>query len=158
MEETIIIKETIIATIGNFVKSQTIALQIIKTPKTKKYLLIGGGTALVLVVGFLLFGNGKSLLNRLSSRLDFTNPCSEEKFYTTGTQLCNGYIAFNNGGTFGVGLGNSTQKYLYLPEAYTDFIFAIVVEELGFIPSILILALMFICAKVTFVSRFSCKK
>ena len=78
------------------------------------------------------------------SRFDFSNPCSEEKFYTTGTQLCNGYIAFNNGGLTGLGLGNSTQKYLYLPEAYTDFIFAITVEELGLISGIVILMLMFI--------------
>ena len=44
----------------------------------------------------------------------------------------------------GLGLGNSTQKYLYLPEAYTDFIFAITVEELGLIASIIILIMMFI--------------
>ena len=120
-------------------------LSLIKTPVVKKYLLIGGGSVIAIILAFVLFGSNKSLLNRFLSRTDFTNPCSEEKFYTTGTQLCNGYIAFNNGGLFGVGLGNSTQKYLYLPEAYTDFIFAIVVEELGFIPSILILALMFVC-------------
>ena len=120
-------------------------LSLIKTPKTKKYLLIGSGAVAVIAVIFLFTSTGKSLVNRLESRLDFTNPCSEEKFYTTGTQLCNGYIAFNNGGMFGVGLGNSTQKYLYLPEAYTDFIFAIVVEEFGFVLSILVLALMFVC-------------
>ncbi len=120
-------------------------LSLIKTPKTRKYLLIGSGVVAVLAIGFLFTSTGKGLVDRLVSRLDFTNPCSEEKFYTTGTQLCNGYIAFNNGGALGVGLGNSTQKYLYLPEAYTDFIFAIVVEELGFIPSVFILGLMFVC-------------
>lgn len=64
------------------------------------------------------------------SRFVYKNPCARysEK---TGYQVCNGYIAINNGGLFGVGLGNSTQKYLYLPEAYTDFIFPIIVEELG---------------------------
>ncbi len=97
------------------------------------------------VVGILLMTNGvKVFFERQLSRFDFTNPCSEEKFYTTGTQVCNGYIAFNNGGLTGLGLGNSTQKYLYLPEAYTDFIFAIVVEELGLIVSIIILLMMFI--------------
>jgi len=42
-------------------------------------------------------------------------------------------------GLFGVGIGNSTQKYLYLPESYTDFIFPVIVEELGLITGILIL-------------------
>ena len=45
----------------------------------------------------------------------------------------------HNGGLFGTGLGNSTQKYLYLPEAHTDFIFAILVEELGLIAGILVI-------------------
>ena len=87
----------------------------------------------------------RSFFDRQISRMtSFGNPCSEEKFYTTGNQLCNGYIAFNNGGITGLGLGNSTQKYLYLPEAYTDFIFAITVEELGLVASIIILLLMLI--------------
>ena len=77
--------------------------------------------------------------------VDFGNPCSEEKFYTSGNQLCNGYIAINNGNWKGLGLGDSTQKYLYLPEAYTDFIFAIIVEELGFIGGTITLIVMFIC-------------
>ena len=69
------------------------------------------------------------------SRLTFKNPCTR---YTeeTGYQVCNGFIAINNGGLFGKGLGNSTQKYLYLPEAHTDFIFPIMVEELGLLFSI----------------------
>ncbi len=93
----------------------------------------------------LLMSNGVQVFfERQLSRFDYFNPCSEEKFYTTGTQLCNGFIAFNNGGLTGLGLGNSTQKYLYLPEAYTDFIFAIITEELGLIVAIIILILMFI--------------
>ena len=96
-----------------------------------------------IIVILLLMNNGVQVFfERQLSRFDFANPCSEEKFYTTGNQLCNGYIAFNNGGLTGLGLGNSTQKYLYLPEAYTDFIFAITVEELGLIASIIILLLM----------------
>ncbi len=120
-------------------------LSLKKSDKSKRYLLIGSVAVIAIGVMFLFFYKNGALLKRIQARIDFTNPCSEEKFYTTGTQLCNGYIAFNNGGLFGVGLGNSTQKYLYLPEAYTDFIFAIVVEELGYLLSILILALMFVC-------------
>lgn len=96
-----------------------------------------------LLVGYYLFNT--SSFDRQISRLDFANPCSENKFYTTGNQVCNSYIAFNNGDLFnGKGLGNSTQKYLYLPESHTDFIFAIIVEELGFIPSVVIILLYFI--------------
>ncbi len=119
-------------------------LALDKTEKTKKRLFIGGAVV-VLIFSFLLFFTKASfLVDRIESRMTFRNPCSEENFYTTGTQLCNGLIAFNNGGLTGLGLGNSTQKYLYLPEAYTDFIFAITVEELGLVASIGILLLMFI--------------
>lgn len=93
----------------------------------------------------LVVGSGKSLiLERQLQRLDFSKPCSEEKFYTDGNQICNAYIAVNNGGLFGKGLGNSTQKYLYLPESHTDFIFAIVLEELGLIVGIVVLVIYFL--------------
>lgn len=51
----------------------------------------------------------------------------------TGWQVVQSLNAIGSGGLFGVGLGNSTQKYLYLPEAHNDFIFSIIAEELGFI-------------------------
>ena len=112
--------------------------------KVKRNIILGIFGFGVLVI-LLLVNNGVQVFfERQLARFDFTNPCGEEKFYTTGNQLCNGYIAFNNGGLTGLGLGNSTQKYLYLPEAYTDFIFAITVEELGLIASIGILLLMFV--------------
>ena len=112
--------------------------------KIKKRILITGGIGIVMVV-LLLMNNGiQVFFERQLQRFDFTRPCSEEKFYSTGTQVCNGYIAFNNGGLTGLGLGNSTQKYLYLPEAYTDFIFAIITEELGFLGAGLILLMIFI--------------
>ena len=92
----------------------------------------------------IIMGSGKNLiLERQLQRLDFARPCSEEKFYTDGNQICNAYIAVNNGGLFGKGLGNSTQKYLYLPESHTDFIFAIVLEELGLIVGIIVLIVYF---------------
>ena len=55
----------------------------------------------------------------------------------------NSYDAIVNGGWFGLGLGNSIEKRGYLPEAQTDFVFSIVIEELGFIGASLILALLF---------------
>lgn len=50
-----------------------------------------------------------------------------------GYQIMNSLYAYGSGGLFGVGLGNSTQKFIYLPACYTDFIFAIIGEELGFV-------------------------
>lgn len=113
------------------------------SPKIKRNIILSMlGVGVIVVV--LLMNNGVQIFfERQLARFNFANPCSEEKFYTTGNQLCNGYIAFNNGGLGGLGLGNSTQKYLYLPEAYTDFIFAITVEELGLIAAIGILFLLF---------------
>lgn len=96
------------------------------------------GIAIVLLVIALLY-NGNDLLNsRQLSRLQFKNPCTRYA-EETGYQVCNGFIAIHNGGLFGVGLGNSSQKYLYLPEAHTDFIFPILVEELGAIVGVLVL-------------------
>ena len=89
-------------------------------------------------VAFLMF-SGKELLNsRQLQRFQFKEPCNR---YTedTGYQVCNGFIAIHNGGLFGVGLGNSSQKYLYLPESHTDFIFPIIVEELGALVGVLII-------------------
>ena len=56
-------------------------------------------------------------------------------------QLSNALIAFNNGGLFGVGLGDSKQKYLYIPEPHNDFIFSIIGEELGFVGCTVIIVL-----------------
>ncbi|MFD0897956.1 FtsW/RodA/SpoVE family cell cycle protein [Loigolactobacillus binensis] len=65
---------------------------------------------------------------------------------TDGKQLVNSYYAINNGGWFGVGLGNSIQKRGYLPEPYTDFIMSITAEELGLVAVIIILALVYFLA------------
>lgn len=59
----------------------------------------------------------------------------------TGWQIVQSLYSIGSGGVLGLGLGNSRQKYLYLPEEHNDYIFSIVCEELGFIGAILILAL-----------------
>lgn len=93
----------------------------------------------IILLGVALIYSGADILNsRQLSRLKFQNPCARYS-EDTGYQVCNGYIAIHNGGLFGVGLGNSTQKYLYLPEAHTDFIFPILVEELGSVVGVLVL-------------------
>src|SRR5690606_22503854 len=73
---------------------------------------------------------------RLATYLD---PWADQ--FNTGYQLVQSLIAFGRGGWFGVGLGNSVQKAFYLPEAHTDFIFAILAEELGWIGVIAVVAL-----------------
>lgn len=95
----------------------------------------------VVILALALLYSGKEILNsEQMSRFNFREPCQryQEK---TGYQVCNGFIAINNGGLTGVGIGKSTQKYLYLPESHTDFIFAILVEELGLLSGIGVLTL-----------------
>ena len=78
------------------------------------------GMVIVGVLAIIMTG-GSILQERQIERFNFTRPC--DRLLDTGNQVCNGYIAINNGGLTGIGLGNSTQKYLYLPEPYTDFIY-----------------------------------
>jgi len=100
-------------------------------------------TSVIIIILFAVFAlqtNQKYFTYTQSNRFNFKNPCNRY-LEETGYQVCNGYIAIHNGGLWGVGLGKSTQKYLYLPEAYTDFIFPIVVEELGMVGGLVVLAL-----------------
>jgi cell division protein FtsW len=59
----------------------------------------------------------------------------------TGWQLIQSYYALGTGGMFGVGLGGSRARWFYLPNAHTDFIFAIIGEETGFVGASMVLAL-----------------
>lgn len=117
-----------------------------------KVLKIG---AVGVVIGALaLMYSGTEIFSAYQlKRFEFRNPCSR---YTedTGYQVCNGFIAIHNGGLLGVGLGNSSQKYLYLPESHTDFIFPIIVEELGVIVGILVIVgYMFILYRILKIAR-----
>lgn len=76
---------------------------------------------------------------RLQRIFAYLNPWSDP--LGSGFQIIQSLYAIAPGGLFGVGLGNSIQKHFYLPEPQTDFIFAIVLEELGFIGGVVILAL-----------------
>ena len=124
-------------------------------PKNMKIKLVLGvmGIALIGLVALNLSGK-KLILERQLERFNFLRPC--DRLLDDGNQVCNGYIAINNGGVWGKGLGNSTQKYLYLPEPYTDFIFTIMVEELGCVVGvILILFYMFILYRILVIGRES---
>lgn len=107
--------------------------------KNKTMQLVKGLAIIAIGLGVIFLNNIPSFLTETqASRFNYHNPCSRY-LEETGYQVCNGYIAINNGGITGVGLGKSTQKYLYLPEAHTDFIFPIIVEELGLIGGALVL-------------------
>ena len=98
-----------------------------------------GGLALIFLKDFLAGSNGSSESFRLDRIKVFFDPWSDAT--GTGYQMIQSLYAIGSGGLFGVGLGNSKQKYLYIPEPQNDFIFAIVAEELGFVGCIAVIAL-----------------
>lgn len=112
---------------------------------------------LIVVLGasILMFKQGNIFSAAQMSRFDFFNPCS--KYETGGYQICNGFIAINDGGLFGLGLGNSKQKYSYIPEPHTDSIFSIISEENGFLRSsvIFILYILILFRIINLASRAS---
>ncbi len=76
--------------------------------------------------------------------LAFLNPWDDQ--YGSGFQMIQSFVAFNEGGWFGRGLGQGQQKLFYLPEAHTDFIFSVVGEELGLVGVIFVIVLFgFFC-------------
>ncbi len=76
---------------------------------------------------------------RLSRVTTFVNPWSDE--LGKGWQVIQSLYAIGSGGLFGAGLGQSKQKYLYLPEPQNDFIFSVLAEELGFIGCVFVIVL-----------------
>ncbi|WHI52251.1 putative lipid II flippase FtsW [Microbulbifer sp. MLAF003] len=76
---------------------------------------------------------------RLQRLLTFLDPWGDQ--FASGYQLTQSLIAFGRGEWFGVGLGNSVQKLFYLPEAHTDFIFAILAEEWGMVGGLVVVGL-----------------
>ncbi len=115
---------------------------LIPYDKKTKFVMVTFTVISVLVLALTMLVTGKGLSENQLSRFNFTNPCSRYR-QKTGYQVCNGYIAINSGGILGSGYGNSKQKYLYLPEAYTDFIFAIIIEELGLVVGIILIIIYF---------------
>lgn len=92
--------------------------------------------SILLMVGLAFVGaamivlqKGYLLSDAQMSRFNYFNPCS--RYETNGYQVCNGFIALNDGGLFGLGIGKSKQKYSYIPEPHTDSVFAIIGEEYG---------------------------
>ena len=117
-------------------------------------LILGSGAVLMLVggmqlrwvtaavggAGFVAFLMIKGIIPYGQSRIAmWKNPFIDAQ--GQGYQLVQSLISIGSGGLFGVGLGKSRQKFLYLPEEHNDFIFAVVCEELGLIGAALIMCL-----------------
>jgi cell division protein FtsW len=93
------------------------------------------------VVGIALLGLvAISSAYRVKRLTGFLNPWADP--FNTGFQLTQSLIAIGRGEWFGVGLGASVQKLFYLPEAHTDFVFAVLAEELGLVGILLVVALV----------------
>jgi len=104
-------------------------------------MLLAAGGSMTLLVMFSAY--------RLRRMLIFMDPWADP--FHSGFQLTQSLIAIGRGGLFGVGLGSSVQKLFYLPEAHTDFLFAVLAEELGLAGVVVTLALFLALAWRAFV-------
>ena len=98
-------------------------------------------SSVIALLGFISISSSSMRMARI---LAFMDPFAPEVVESSGWQLSNSLISIGQGGWFGLGLGNSFQKDRFLPEAHTDFIFAILVEELGILGGLFLLALFVI--------------
>ncbi len=134
---------------GAFILAGITGLIFLSIPIGKKHkrTIYKVAAGLGIFILFMVLVMGKNILQsyQVKRLMYFQNPCDRyADTEGTGYQVCNGYIAIHNGGLTGVGLGKSSQKYLYLPEAHTDFIFPIICEELGLIVGIIVVLGYFI--------------
>lgn len=109
-------------------------------------MFLGGVRALQFFLLILVSSGAVALMAfaqpyRVERLMAFLDPWSSENVFASGYQLTQALIAFGRGEWFGVGLGNSMLKLFYLPEAHTDFVFAILGEEFGLIGVIAVLLL-----------------
>jgi len=109
-----------------FISSVLIAFACFLSDFSRKYFYSACTLGLVASAGILV-----SAPYRVKRLLTFLDPWSDPQ--NSGFQIIQSYLAFANGSIFGQGIGNSNEKLFYLPEAYNDFIFSVIGEELGFI-------------------------
>lgn len=106
-------------------------------------LFLGGVNVFQFMVALLVgVSAGVAMLTvgfRMKRLHSFMDPWADQ--YGAGYQVVNSLIAFGRGQWVGLGLGNSVQKQSYLPEAHTDFLFAIIAEELGFVGAVSVVLL-----------------
>lgn len=107
-------------------------------------LIVGGMNLKILTAGVVGAGAAGTLFVltdavRRARLISFLDPFADVR--NSGYQVVQGLYAIGSGGLFGLGLGQSVQKYTYIPEPYNDFIFAVICEELGFFGAILVIGL-----------------
>jgi cell division protein FtsW len=123
-----------------------ICLLFLAGAQLRYFLLIAVAGALLL--GLLIWQSPY----RLERLIAFLDPWSVQ--YGSGYQLTQALIAFGRGEIWGLGLGEGVQKLFYLPEAHTDFIFAVIAEELGAIGAILlVLVLSYLTVQILLLGR-----
>ena len=120
----------------------------------RQFLLLGAGSVVsaVAVIAYQSKIPGSYIATRIKSWKDPFADILDETW-----QTANSIIAIGSGGMFGLGLGNSRQKYLYLPETKNDFVFPIVCEELGFVGAIAIIIVFFLLVVAGFSIAVRCK-
>jgi cell division protein FtsW len=116
----------------------TLAVLFVAGARIRDFLLCGGALA---ALAALIAVAAPYRVVRLTSFLDpWRDP------YNTGFQLTQSLIAIGTGEWAGLGLGGSVQKLFYLPEAHTDFVFAVIAEEFGLAGSVILIALFGVIA------------
>jgi cell division protein FtsW len=116
-----------------------IALIFVGGANVKHFLamiLAGLGAIALFVIYKTVTGELSYFTTRFQSWLDPFSDINDKTW-----QTCQSLIAIGSGGMFGLGLGESRQKYLYLPETQNDFVFAIICEELGFVGAVTVIML-----------------
>ena len=128
----------------------TLLIMIFSAGAKPSYLVGSLGT--FSVIGFFLIISADYRMRRITG---FLNPWADP--LDTGYQLIKSLTAVGTGGMFGRGLGDSQQKLFFLPESHTDFVFAILAEETGFLGVIFVLALIVLLMLKGFEIAMNCK-
>ncbi|MGC3872073.1 putative lipid II flippase FtsW [Halomonas sp. GXIMD04776] len=115
---------------------------VVMTSSVMGMLLLAGAPLLrfiLLMTVVLLLGGYVAIAEpyRLERITSFADPWAD--MYDSGYQLTQALIAYGRGHWFGLGLGDSVQKLFYLPEAHTDFVFAVIAEELGLVGAVTVI-------------------
>ena len=132
---------------------------IVITLITASILFLGGMSLRVFIPLLLSLGTVFAVMVwitpwRLMRLISYLSPCDPSQVQTTGYQLCGALIAFGNGGLFGSGLGTGIAKMGHLPLPHTDFIFAMMGEEIGFVGiTLIVIAFAFITRRAIEIGR-----
>jgi cell division protein FtsW len=134
--------------LGTLIVIAAAALAVVMASTTPFLYVLGLSSASIGAATMLAFSETYRL-RRLDGFLDPWGTASDQ-----GYQLVQGYYALSNGGLFGVGLGASRARWFYLPNAHTDFIFAIIGEETGLMGSMTVVGLFAVLAFAGWIVAF----